>query len=148
VSTTEVIVRSGSSTAVGPVVYRTEIVMASVVPGVPGPPGPPGGSLPTLAFSFGDATPSLIATIIAGTRLFNVRLSVETAFNGTGAGLSIGTMALPNLLADGAVIDPTVLAVYEFSPQEVFLVDTPVYLFITPGSGASAGRGSVILQRQ
>lgn len=128
--------------------YQTLLTMAGVVVGPAGPPGPPGGSLPTLVFSYGDATPALIGTMSAGTRLFNVRLSIEAAFNGTGADISVGTLASPNLLADSAVIDPAVIAVFEFSPQNLFLVDTSVYLFITPGAGATAGSGSIILQRQ
>lgn len=157
-STTEVIVRSGSRTDVtfengvttelGPRLHLTELVMASVVVGPPGPVGPPGGSLPTLTFSYGDATPSLIATLTAGSRPFNVRLSIETPFNGAGAQLSVGTLLNPNLLVPAADIDPAVAAVFEFSPQTLFLSDTAVYLFITPGSGASAGAGNVIIQRQ
>lgn len=104
--------------------------------------------MPTLTFAYGDATPALIATILAGTRLFNVRVSIETPFNGTGADISVGTLASPNLIADASVMDPSVAAVFEFSPQDLFLVDTPIYLFITPGAGATTGTGSVILQRQ
>lgn len=147
-STTEIIVRAGSGTAVSRVVYETVLNQALLIPGPPGPVGPPGGAVPTLAFAYGDASPVLVETLLTGQRLTEVRLSVETAFNGAGARLSVGTLASPDLFADGAVIDPGTVAVFEFSPQNVFLVDTPVYLFITPGSGASAGKGSVILQRQ
>jgi hypothetical protein len=147
-STTEIIVRAGSGTAVSQVVYQTVLNQALLIAGPPGPVGPPGGAVPTLAFSYGDATPELVATLLAGQRLVEVRLSVETAFNGSGARLSVGTTADHNAFADESVVDPTTAAVFEFSPQTVFLVDTPVYLFITPGSGASAGKGSVILQRQ
>jgi hypothetical protein len=147
-STTEIIVRAGSGTAVSQVVYQTVLNQALLIPGPPGPVGPPGGAVPTLAFAYGDAAPVLIETILAGQRLTEVRLSVETAFNGAGAKLSVGTSLDHNAFADEAVVDPTTVAVYEFSPQTVFLVDTPVYLYITPGSGASAGKGSVILQRQ
>lgn len=156
-STTTIVVSIGNSTVLSAPgvqtvlnqpVFQTVLNQALLIAGPPGPVGPPGGSVPTVAFAYGDASPTLITTLLVGQRLTDVRLSIEEAFNGVGARLSVGTMLDPDAYADGDLIDPASPFVFEFAPQTVFLVDTPVYLFITPGSGTSAGKGSVILQRQ
>lgn len=157
-STTEIVIRAGAYTTITPQegvatelqqkVYVTELNQALLIAGPAGPVGPAGSTVPTLNFSYGDASPVLGVLMLTGQRLYSVRLTVDVAFNGAGPSLSVGTLASPNLFADSAVIDPTAVAVFEFSPQTLFLVDTSVYLFITPGAGATAGSGSVILQRQ
>jgi hypothetical protein len=116
--------------------------------GPAGPPGASGAVEPAVAFAFGDATPRLIGSVAAGQRILSVEIAIDTPFNGTGASLSLGTLAAPGLLAAAGQVDPAVAATYELAPQAYFAGAADLYLFITPGSGASAGGGSVSIQRQ
>lgn len=109
--------------------------------------GPSGAGLITLDFSYGDATPVLITTMLAGKRVITVKMFIDVAFNGIGANLSVGTMGNPTDLM-GTGLDPSIAVGYNVTPQKSYSVDTEIYLFITPGSGATSGSGSVVLQGQ
>lgn len=115
--------------------------------GPSGPTGPAGTATPAYAFSYGDATPALIATLDAGTRVFLVELAIHTAFNGIGAAISIGTLTDVEAFLPSTRVMPALAAVYEASPNLVLGASTPVYLYITPGAGASQGSGSVSVHR-
>ncbi len=112
--------------------------------GMQGPPGVSGTMFP-VNFAFGNATPALLTTIPAGKRVYSVELFVETAFDGAGASLSVGPLAAPQELMATTENNPAALAVYETSPDKLYIMDTAIYLHITPGAGASAGNGQVRL---
>lgn len=116
--------------------------------GPAGPTGPSGAVSPAVAFAYGDATPLLVAALDAGVRVFSIELAINTTFNGAGATLSVGTLANHELFLPATQIDPTAAGIYEASPNLVLVSATDVYLFITPGTGASQGSGSVSIHRQ
>jgi hypothetical protein len=123
--------------------FRTTLYMGAVLGGA----GGGGGALqPPIFFAHGDSTPKLLTTVQAGQRVLELLLTIEVPFNGSGPSLSVGSLADPNLLASAGQSDPSVAATYEFAPGLLFGVDTAIYLFITPGSGSSAGNGSVTFQ--
>lgn len=112
--------------------------------GIPGPPGT--GAITVINFAWGDATPKLLVTVVANKRVYRVRLWIETPFNGTGAALTVGSVADPDELIAATENDPTSEGVYETYPDKRYLASTPVSLTITPGAGASAGAGQVHLE--
>jgi hypothetical protein len=57
-------------------------------------------------------------------------------------------MADPDLLIPAGLVDPATVAAYDFAPMVKFLANVEIYLFITPGSGGSAGKGAINFQRQ
>lgn len=121
----------------------TCFVTTLVAQGPQGPSGP--GEQPLHNFSYGDATPSLIATLPAGSRVLTVIVYLDVPINGVGASISVGTLSNPNGLASSTQIGLLDVASYEFSPQVVYEVETSIFLFISPGSGTTAGSGSVLV---
>jgi hypothetical protein len=110
-----------------------------------GPPGVSGNSTPAYNFSYGDAFPAKIA-IIANKRITGVTLFLDTAINGVGASLSVGTLSNNTELLPA--MNPSEAAVYEFSPQQVYPYSTDIYLFLVPGSGVTEGYGSIVIESQ
>lgn len=97
-----------------------------------------------LPFAFGDATPSAIGEhegVFIATSIV-----ITEAFNGTGAALSIGSMGDHELLMPAAANVPGEVGRYEFNPS-LRLSPTALFLFITPGFGATQGRGVVYMER-
>lgn len=115
--------------------------------GVQGRPGAPGGSVPAIAFSYGDA-PGVIWTASSPGFLTYVRAKVLTAFNGAGAELRIGT------LADAESVLPASMSLlsqddeYENTPDIHLAAGEAVLIAIAPGVGATAGNGLVFLEFQ
>lgn len=102
----------------------------------------------TLPFAWGDATPAVVGTIPAGRLVETVELAITTAFNGSSPALRVGrTGALDELMA-AAQNDPTAIGGYEVTPLRKYDAATPILLSITPGSGASAGAGLLVLTFQ
>jgi len=100
----------------------------------------------TLDFAYGDATPAPLMVARAGYRVDAIEVDIDEAFDGAGAALTVGPAADPGQLIEAGLIDPATPASYELSPQVIYADDTPLFLFITPGAGASAGRGVVFIQ--
>lgn len=113
--------------------------------GATGPMGPSGAGSVVQPFAYGDATPVLLTTIAAGKRVFRAHLTIDQAFDGLGASLSVGPLASPGELLASGDNAPASVATYETTPGLSYGVSTGIYLFITPGSGASSGTGAVIL---
>jgi hypothetical protein len=114
--------------------------------GLQGVQGIPGNTLPAVNFAFGDATPTTIYTATANIVIKTITVIITTAFNGTGANISIGTLASPTLLMDIDESDVSLVAGFETSPNETILSGTVLKLFITPGAGASQGAGKILIE--
>ena len=95
-------------------------------------------------FTFGDASPSPIYTILETSANVLLRIVIRTPFNGVGAALSLNAVSGPTLLASGAVA-PSIAGGYEAAPDVVLVAGDVIQLVITPGSGATAGAGSIIV---
>lgn len=116
--------------------------------GPAGAPGAPGSGAVEIAFAFGDATPAMLLTAPANKTVYGVGIHLHTAFNGTGAALSIGDAGDPARLMAATANDPAAVGSYLTSPNHRYGVGTPLILTITPGGGATQGAGIVTLQVQ
>lgn len=111
-----------------------------------GKPGPAGaaGHVPFVSnFAFGDASPDTLTTIPAGKHVYQVRLFIETPFDGTGAALSVGSVADPQELLATSENNPLAAGTYIVHPDKKYVSATSIKLTITPGSGASTGTGQL-----
>lgn len=134
----------------GETLLLTETALELLSEGIMGPPGLPGtsgaGSLQSIPFAWGDATPATLLTVSAEKRIYRVRLLIEDIFNGGGASLSVGSADDPEDLVSTTENDPTSVGTYETYPDQRYLTDTLLRLTITPGAGASTGSGQVQLE--
>lgn len=115
-----------------------------VVVGIIGPAGPAGSGADldlTHTFSFGDATPYLLGSLVAGKLVISARVTIENIFNGAGASISIGTLGNPNSVMATTSILPSEIGTYERAVSAILLTNQDLYLFIAPGAGASTGSG-------
>lgn len=111
-----------------------------------GPKGDPGGFVvDELEFAYGDATPELIGTAFAGKTIISVQLLVTQAFDGTSPSLTIGDAGNNSRLMASSDNDPATVGQYETHPVYAYGSDTAVKLYITPGAGATQGRGLVVI---
>ncbi len=95
-------------------------------------------------FTFGDASPSPIYTITENAANVLLRIVIRVPFNGVGAALSLNAVSGPTLLPSSAVA-PSLVGGYESAPDAVLVAGDVIRLVITPGSGATAGSGSIIV---
>lgn len=108
--------------------------------------GAPGGEASgnlEASFAFGDATPVALGT--AQGIAVALSLVITEAFNGVGAQLSVGTAGSPELLMAVAQNAPGEIARYEANPGFP-IANQPLFLFITPGVGATQGAGVLFLE--
>ena len=98
-----------------------------------------------LNFSYGDASPSVIYTPSVNAVMTLCRIDIDTAFNGAGAALAVGTAASPQLLMPADRNAPSMVAAFETTPDVTVLAGTDLRLTITPGGGASQGAGRIVL---
>lgn len=120
----------------------TKVITGNAM-GVQGPKGEPGGSVPAIAFSYGDA-PSVVWTPDAPGILTLVRLKVTQSFNSPAAAIAVGTASDPDAALPSAYVDASVAEEYENTPDIRLAPGEGVRLTITPG-GASQGAGLLFL---
>lgn len=151
-----VISQSRESVELGPerrnvaVLDQSRGTVEVVTAGPQGPQGEPGvsvggGGIAPISFSYGDATPATIYTPADAGTITNVRVIFDTAFNGTGAAIALGTIASPQALLATNQNDPSSTSEYENTPDLHVSAGTAIRLSITPGSGASQGSGRILL---
>ena len=117
--------------------------------GLVGPPGPPGGGAAIEhAFAFGDATPAAVVTAAANKLIYGVTVHIIEPFDGVGAALTVGDAAQPDRLLAANQNDPTSVAAYAATPEHTYLSATPILLSITPGAGATQGKGLLTIELQ
>lgn len=105
-----------------------------------------GGSASILRpFTYGIPSPMLLHTVQAPTLLTSVELDIRTAFNGAAPQLSIGQPGQPGRFMAASENDPAFVAQYEVFPAIELGPGEGIYLFITPGAGATQGAGVVKL---
>lgn len=71
---------------------------------------------------------------------------VDEVFDGIGAQLELGTAADPDIAMPAGYSDLSALQEFETSPDVHLAAGEAVHLTITPGSGASAGAGRLLLE--
>ena len=97
------------------------------------------------SFAFGDATPATVGTVPAGAMISGITLTILTPFNGGFPALTVGDGITDGRFMAVGQNDPRVAVSYITSPGEKLSVSTPIRLSITPGSGATAGSGLLIV---
>lgn len=102
----------------------------------------------SFTFSWGDATPRTLFTALAGKKVLLIVLYMTVAFDGINAALSLGDAGDVERLMAASHNIPSVLGSYATRPNYAYGSDTAVTLSITPGSGASAGSGLVVVEVQ
>lgn len=115
----------------------------AIGPGMIGPRGPSDNV--SLPFSWGDASPSKVITTGVNKIVYGVEIVILTAFDGSGAALSVGDTTDHSRLMSTAQNAPGTVATYQAAPGYKYTSATDINLYITPGAGASAGNGLVIL---
>lgn len=124
-------------------------VVAKGFRGPPGPQGVPGDSSTAtgrkvVSFSFGDASPVPVLTLAFAAVGVTTRLVIDTAFDGAGAGIKVGTAGSDDALMAVADNDPTQAAAYETAADLALASGAQVFLTIIPGAGATQGAGRLI----
>jgi hypothetical protein len=104
-----------------------------------------GGTTLLRSFTHGIPSPMLLHTNQTPALLISVELDIRVPFNGGGAQLSIGQPGQPERFMAAAENDPAVAAQYEVFPADEMTAAENIYLFITPGAGATQGAGIVKL---
>ncbi len=97
-------------------------------------------------FAYGDATPATIVDAPANRVIISSQIIITESFNGTGSALKLGDVAVLDRLIAESENAPGVVAAYETAPIFSYGSSTPILLTITPGSGATQGRGLVQLE--
>lgn len=105
--------------------------------------GPQGDAFATRKFAFGDATPDVVATLQPGRFLLTARIDVTEDFDGLGAALSLGKDGQPEAFVPAGASMLSEVAVYEHSVGIEADAPLPISMFLTPGGGASRGRGRI-----
>lgn len=101
-----------------------------------------------MTFAYGDASPQIITTVPANKYVISCSILITEAFNGTGAALEIGSAATPDDIMATSDSAPTVLSTWAVNPNVKYGAPTAIYLTITPGSGATTGRGLLVINIQ
>ena len=99
-------------------------------------------------FHYGDATPKLLLTVPANKVILSVNIVITTAFNGTGAALTVGDASNYSSVVAATDNNPSVISNWTIEPGVFFGSNTPIYLSITAGSGATQGTGLLTIQIQ
>ena len=96
-------------------------------------------------FSWGDATPAVLGDFVVGNTIYAIRVVILTVFNGVGAALSVGVTGSPSLLMGVNECDPKMVGTYEVTPGYKLVGPATIRLYITPGAGATAGNGKIMI---
>lgn len=103
------------------------------------------GRTEEIRFDYGDATPKTLFTVPANKLIQRVAIVIFTAFDGASPALTVGDAGDTDRLMTASQVDPSAAGTYEVSPGYKYGSDTAVTLSITPGSGATAGSGLVVI---
>lgn len=123
---------------------REKAARRVVAGGLRGPKGQTGQVLPPIPFAYGDASPRLIHQLTETQLLVSLQVILTVPFNGEAPAILVRTQA-GDALIDADQIEPGFPATYESTPGALLAAGTGIYLEITPGVGASAGSGFVVL---
>jgi hypothetical protein len=130
------------------IVDFTGVTVVSVgTQGPTGATGPSGSSAPPVNFSFGDASPMVISTGQPAQVILQITVNIVAAFNGAGATLSIGTSASPSLYVTAQQVDLATETEFEVTVGKSIAANTDIIATITPGTGATAGAGWILVDR-
>lgn len=110
--------------------------------GVTGPTGP--DSIVSVNFAYNEVSPAVI-TVLAGVSVIDVRVIIDTVFDGVGASISVGDGADNSILMTSAQNDPTAVGTYSATPNKFYASETVVGLYFSPGDSAHSGAGRFLI---
>jgi len=99
----------------------------------------------TLPFAFGDASPAVIGNAPASKQILSVQLFITTAFNGSSPALQVGIAGTAEDLMAASENTPGAIGEYTVYTVKSYGSIQELILTITPGAGASAGAGVVVV---
>ena len=116
---------------------------------IAGPQGPAGTSSNAIQvpFSWGDATPSLVSTVLSNKTVFKVELILLVAFD-TVSTLTVGDASNNQRLFASDSADLSQVGSYQSNPNYSYGTTTNVNLYLTPGVGNTQGSGLILLYIQ
>lgn len=126
------------------IVLPVQRPVAVLIPAQRGPRGPSGESLDAISFSFGDASPRVLHQLDETALLVSVQLIIATPFDGDEPALEIRTDTGDVLLSSDQNA-PGFAGIYESTPAVRLLGGSAITLSLSPGAGATAGSGFVVL---
>lgn len=94
-----------------------------------------------MAFAWGDVSEQEIFSLLAGAIIAEVNVWMLEEFNGVGPVLTIGKQSDTDELMNTTEVDPSMLSSFSTRPGKEYSSGDIVKLYMTPGAGASAGRG-------
>lgn len=97
-------------------------------------------------FAFGDATPKAITTLPANTTVLTSQIIITEVFNGVGSSLQLGDNSVTNRFLDIPSAGLQDLFEFETNSTHTYTSETDVILTIAPGTGASTGKGLIIIE--
>lgn len=138
----------GASAATGTEIngYFQSASMAYEDPTTPTPEPPVEDGRVKIPFAWGDASPKQVWLAPANTTVFTAQIVITVPFNGVGAALALGDAVVGDRLIRADQNNPAAAGEYEANPGHTYASETQILLTITPGEGASAGAGFVILE--
>ena len=143
-TSTNLVVTSSDASRVVITNPNQSIVKIGGQQGPPGADGANGGSGEKFAFSWGDASPATLLTLPANTLVKRVEIIILVGFD-TVSSLSVGDSGNNSRLFASSNIDLSGVNTWESNPNYTYTTSTPVFLYLTPGSGNSTGNGVVFL---
>lgn len=123
---------------------QRQFAAVGAVAGRRGQVGPSGSALPAIPFSYGDVSPRSVFTFEEGALLAELQLIIDTPFDGEDPALLVRT-------GDGLVLmgsdqnAPALVATFETTPAAQLPAGTQLFIETTPGPGATAGAGKLLL---
>jgi hypothetical protein len=96
-----------------------------------------------MPFAWGDSTPAPVFTLGADAVIAEVNVWMLEEFDGTGASVTVGRPSDNDELMDNTEIDPTFQSSFSTRPGKEYSNGEVVNVYITPGAGASQGRGVI-----
>jgi hypothetical protein len=126
-------------------VRRALVLYPKGRPGERGLPGTSGGTIPPIAFTYGEA-PHDVFTAPSDGRVVLSRIGISEAFDGAGAQITVGTSANHDALIGADDNDPMQLGQYETVPDFDLSEGDGVRIYITPGTGATQGAGFLFIE--
>jgi hypothetical protein len=103
------------------------------------------GTLTVVAFSYATPSPMVLQAVTAGQIISRALIQVQTAFDGAGATLTLGTTATPDLILKAIDVFPGVVDQYAFNGLTEIPSDDFLILTITP-AGSTMGTGQLLFE--
>jgi hypothetical protein len=124
-------------------IEEIEVLISPV--GEKGEKGGPGGSIAPIYFTFGDA-PRVVFTADSSGLLLIARVDITMPFDGVGSAIRLGVIGDLDAVMPASMNDPTAVAKYQRTADYRMAIGDQIILTIMPGSLASAGAGTLVLE--